>query len=296
MSKLFYYILFSFFWLITWLPLSILYLISDFFFLIIFYVARYRRKLVRKNLSNSFPELSITEIKKIERKFYRHLCDYFIETLKLMHFRVSAMRKRVQFPNIDTLFSYYEKNQSVLLYLGHYGNWEWLSLAKYAQKTDIKDFKIYPVYHTLSNKYFDKFFYRLRSNIDSTPIPQEKILRTIIEKEREKSNSIYIFIADQSTTVRNIHYWMNFLNQDTPCITGAERIAKQTGYPTLYADVRKTKRGHYSVEFIPIEENPKEAEEFQLTDSYMKLLEKTIQRDPAYWLWTHNRWKHKRKK
>jgi KDO2-lipid IV(A) lauroyltransferase len=207
-----------------------------------------------------------------------------------------TIRKRATYTNIEILDEYYKNKQSVILYLGHYGNWEWLSLAKYAQKSQIKDFMIYPVYHTLSNVAFDRLFINIRKNKNSIPVPQEKILRTMINEKRNNTAALYIFIADQSTSSGNIHYWTNFLNQDTPCISGAERIAKQTNYPVIYLDVTRVKRGHYNIELVPITDNPKELGEFELTEKYMRLMEKTIQRSPAYWLWTHNRWRHKRKK
>lgn len=293
MNKIIFSVVYAFFWLLSLLPFAILYKIADVVFFFVFHVFKYRRKLVVRNLKNSFPEKNNIEIKHIEKEFYAHLCDYFFETIKMLNVSQKEIKKRAKYLNLEILEPYISNNRSVIIYLGHYGNWEWLSLSKHAHEPE-KETMIYPVYHKLSNQAFDKLFRKLRTNIISVPIPQEKILRTMLTEERKKKAAIYIFIADQSTTWRNIHYWTKFLNQDTATITGAERIAKQTNYPSFYIDVKRVKRGHYTCELIELSNNPKEMQEFELTEKYMRMLETTIQQAPAYWLWTHNRWRHKK--
>src|SRR5690606_18317686 len=73
--------------LLSRLPFFFLYLLSDFLFVVVYYGVRYRRKLVRKNLKNAFPEKTKAERKRIEHQFYHNLCDYSIETLKLLTIR-----------------------------------------------------------------------------------------------------------------------------------------------------------------------------------------------------------------
>jgi len=293
--KLIFYIFYAFIWLLAWLPLGILYAISNVIFVLVYYVVRYRRKVVRKNLENAFPEKSKKEIRQIERRFYLHFCDYIVETIKLLNVSDKTMQKRFEYKNLDVLESFYEKNQNVILYLGHYGNWEWTIFAKAAQENHCHEYKAYSIYHPLSNKEFDEFMLRLRSKSGSVLVPQKKVLRTIIEMKRDNLPGFFCFIADQSPRKNHIAFWMKWLNQDTAPIVGAEKLAKQTGYPVVYLDIQKPKRGHYTGEFVVITENPNELPEFEITKKYMHLMEKTILRDPAYWLWTHKRWKHKRK-
>lgn len=296
MQKLLFHLIFGFFWLITWLPLEVLYLISDFNFLLIYYVVRYRRKVVRTNLTESFPEKSLSEIKFIERRFYLHFCDYFVETMKTMHMSGDEMRRRFTFKNFEILDECYEKGQNMILYLGHYGNWEWLIFAKAATICRHPDYTCYSVYHPQSNKYVDDFFLKLRSKSGSVLVAQNSILRTIITAKKENKLGFFCFIADQGTQWKNIHYWMpEWLNHETAPITGAEKIARQTRYPAWYIDVQCPKRGYYTAEFKKICDDATQLSEYELTTEYMKLMEKTIKHDPVYWLWTHNRWKRKRK-
>lgn len=291
MSKIIY----SVAWLFSLLPFPILYIISDIAFLFVFYVFRYRRKVVWENLKNSFPEKNNKELKSIMRKFYLYFCDNFMETVKLLNISKKEMNRHCYFENIELLDDYYEKDKNLILYIGHYGNWEWLTFAKWAQESRHPDFTPYSVYHPLENKVIDEFYLKLRERSGSILIPQNKVLRTLIEMQREKKKGFFCFIADQGTGWPNIYFWMQFLNQETAPIVGPERIAKQTGFPVIYVDVYRRKRGYYSAKFIIMTEDAREMKEFDLTKKYMQLLEETIERDSAYWLWTHKRWKRKRK-
>ena len=293
-SQLFVSLLYAFLWLVAWLPLGFLYIISDIIFSIVYCIARYRRKTVRKNLQNAFPDKPENEIHRIERRFYRHFCDYIIETIKLIHISQKTMRKRFEFKNLHVIDDFYRKNQNIILYLGHYGNWEWLIFAKAAQRNHHHEYRAYSVYHPLSNKAFDRFMLNLRSKSGSVLVPQKKVLRTIVEMRQNNMPGFFCFIADHRPLRSGIAFWMEWLNQDTAPIVGPEKLAKQTGYPVVYLDIQKPKRGHYTGEFIVMTEDAKQLPEFELTKQYMRLMEKTILRAPAYWLWTHKRWNQKR--
>lgn len=288
-----YYIFFGFLWLLSFLPMSVLHLLSDCIYFIIYYIVRYRRKVVRKNLNTSFPEKTKDEILKIEHDFYTHFCDYFFETIKLITMSKAEIKRRITFTNPEVLKDYYKENKSAFLYLGHYGNWEWLSYASHINKLSVEDYKMYIAYYPLGNEHMEKFFYHLRSTKSKgIPVPQKKILRAIIKINQEKKKGIFIFIADQSPTRNNVQHWLKFLNQDTAPILGPEKLAKQTGYPAIYAKIKKTKRGYYSCTFIKLTEDPKSVPDFGITNSYFNELEKSIIEDPSVWLWTHRRWKY----
>lgn len=294
-SRILISIFYVFVWLLAWLPLGILYILSDVLFVIIYYIVRYRRKITHKNLQNSFPEKSEKEILRIERRFYLHFCDYIVETIKLMHISPSTIRKRFVFKNLDVLDHYYSKNQNIILYLGHYGNWEWSIFSKAVQPNHHHAYKAYSIYSPLSNKDFDEFMLKLRSKSGSVLVPKQKVIRTMLETQRNNTSGFFCFIADQRPNRNADTFWMNWLNQDTEPITGPEKLAQKLGYPAVYLDIQKTKRGYYTAEFIVMSENPRELPEFELTKQYMHLMEKTILRNPAYWLWTHKRWKRKPK-
>jgi len=293
-SQILIYPFYAFLWLLAWLPLGVLYILSDLLFVLVYYVVRYRRKVVRNNLQNSFPDKSKKEILRIERRFYLHFCDYILETVKLIHISHKTMRKRFEFKNLHVIDDFCEKNQNIILYLGHYGNWEWIIFAKAAQLNHHHEYKAYSIYHPLNNEAFDRLMLKLRSKSGSVLVPQRKVMRTIVEMKQNNAHGLLCFIADQNPRKDSIAFWMEWLNQDTAPIVGPEKLAKQTGYPVVYLDMQKTKRGHYSVEFIIMTEDARPLPEFELTKQYMSLMEKTILRDPAYWLWTHRRWKRKR--
>lgn len=277
-------------YLISLLPFGVLYLFSDILAWLACDVVKYRRKVVRRNLTASFPDKNEKEIRQIEKKFYKFLCDYFVETVKLASMSPKKMRRHLKVENIEEINEAVRKGQSVSLYLGHYCNWEWVSslplhidpAARCAQ-----------IYHPLENKAFDKLLYRLRTKFDANNIPMKDILPTLIKWKKEDVPSVTGYIADQAPGL-NIHLFVEFLNQETGAYTGPERISKFLGAKAVYGHMSRPKRGYYTLRFIPIAENVKKEDIFVTTRKYFSLLEENIIETPQYWLWSHNRWKRSR--
>ena len=291
-ENILYFPLYFYFWLHALLPLKILYILSDILFFPMFYIVRYRRKLVYQNMKDSFPEKSEKEIRRMEKAFYHHFCDYIVETIKLLHISDKETRKRVKFHNTEALQEIVDNGGSCLMLLGHYGNWEFVpSVTLWMRKGSVIFAQIY---RPLKNKWFDRFFLKLRGRYHSECIAKQDTLRSILRYKSSGRPSITGFMADQTPSPANIHHWVNFLNHDTPVFTGVEKIAHKVGFSVFYFDVEKIKRGYYSLTIREISRNPKETEEFEITNKYMEMMETTILRAPEYWLWTHNRWKHKR--
>ncbi len=286
--KVFYYFLFVVWYLFSLMPFWLLYLISDLVYYPLYYVIRYRRKIVRKNITESFPEKSLDEIVKIEKDFYQFFCDYVVETVKLFSMSEKQMRKRMSFEGLDEVIHYLETRNCVL-YLGHYCNWEWVSsLPVYFRATDCTQGQIY---HALENKAFDSLFLRLRGRFGSVNIEMNNALRSLMQLKRKKERFVVGFIADQAPNWNNIHFWTRFLNHESAFFIGAERIAKNVDAVVYYIDMKRLKRGYYHGEFVKISDTPKEMPDYEVTTEYARLLEQSIRRDPQYWLWSHNRWK-----
>ena len=287
MKFLFYIVLFVWY-LLSLLPLRILYVLSDILFVLAYYVFRYRKRLVRKNLIDSFPEKKESDIIKIEKGFYLFLCDYIVESMKLLTMSKKNLQRRMVFKGTETVNEIIADGQSCAIYLGHYCNWEWItSLPLYVTK----DAQCGQIYHPLENKDFDRLFLRLRERMGAVCIPMAETLRRIVEFKKKGKQVVVGYISDQVPYWNNIHYWTNFLHHDTPVLTGTERIAKSANHAVFYMDVKCVRRGYYECEFKLITREPKKYKDFELTEIYFRELEKTIQRDPKYWLWSHNRWK-----
>lgn len=296
LNKIGYYI--TYYSILGWmychslLPFKALYVLSDILYVIVYKMVGYRKRIVKKNLRNSFPTLSSEELLTLEKEFYHNFCDYFVETIKLLHISDEEMMQRMQFKNVDLIKDLLKDGNSAFLYLGHYGNWEWVtSLNLHFRDTPIQ---LAQIYRPLSNKAVDDIFLKLRKRFHSIGIAKNDTLREILTMKKEGKQTLIGFISDQTPSIHNIHYWTTFLNQDTPVYTGVERIAKKTGFSVAYLDIVKVGRGRYIGECKLITDNPKEQPEFAITEKYIREFEKTILRNPAYWLWTHNRWKHKK--
>ena len=244
-------------------------------------------------MRNSFPNKSEKEIRKMQRAFYQHFCDYIVETIKLLHISDATTKRRFVMENTEILQKALDEKRQVILMLGHYGNWEYVpSITLWVDCP--KDGLMGEVYRPLKNRWFNEFFLKLRSRYKTINIPKNDVLREFIKYRRDKRPVVIGFMADQTPSPVNIHYWSNFLNQDTPMLTGIERIAQKLDCTLVYVDVIKEKRGHYRIVYSEITQTPKDYKEFEITEIYTRLMEKTILRAPEYWLWTHKRWKHKR--
>lgn len=274
--------------LFSFLPLWVHYLLSDIIYLIIYKAVGYRKGTVRRNLANSFPDKSEAELRSIERRFYRWFCDYLVETIKLITISRRQLRRRMVFKGTELIDQTVAKGQSCAVYLGHYCNWEWItSLPLWV--TD--QAQCGQIYHVLENKEFDRLFLTLRQRMGAVCIPMAETLRRIVKYRQEGRPVVIGYISDQVPFWNNIHHWLDFLHQDTPVLTGTERLARQTDHAVFYLDVRRLRRGYYEAEFRLITREPRKMPEFQITDTYFRMLEESISKAPEYWLWTHNRWK-----
>ena len=288
-----YAALYGFFYTISLLPFRVLYILSDIACLFVYRIIGYRRHIVRKNLTTSFPDKSISEIKQIERSFYHFLCDYAFETIKLLSIKPATLLRHIEFRNTEQLEECFDRGQSCAAILGHYCNWEWLSATGLAIKRH-PDAVMGLIYHPLYNKAFDRLFIAIRQSMGGTCVPKKDILRYLVSYRRTNRMSLFGYIADQTPKWENIHLWLDFLHHDTPVFTGAERIIRKMNNAVFYADMQRTRRGYYTCTFRLMTDRPQELEEHEITRRFFLMLEESINNAPATYLWTHNRWKRTR--
>lgn len=276
-----------FLYLLSLLPFRLLYLLADVFALILFYVAGYRKKVVFNNLRNAFPEKSEQEIHSIARKFYTHLSDLLVESIKMLSITKKDIDRRIKILNPELIDGYYSEGKSLLAVGTHYGNWEWGGLAL----SNMQKHKILGIYKPLSNKKADQLIKRMRSRFGTIPVPMNAALRKIVEYKDQLT--ITVLISDQTPAKNDVNHWVSFLNQQTPVFLGIEKLARQTGYPVIYCDMQKVKRGYFTIRLLPVSNEPGKTAEHELTEKHVRMLEEIIRKKPEYWLWSHRRWKHK---
>ena len=275
---------------ISWLPFRLLYFISDLFYYILYYGIKYRRKIVRKNLELSKVAKSTKDLIRIEKKFYRHLSDVFFEMFKFYSISPEEMKKRFYIENPEIFYQLEKKNKSVMFMTSHYGGFEWfLSINYHVPQLP------FAVYTPLSNKSLESLIKKFRLRHGSKLISRYEAGSYIKKQIKENKLFLYGMAADQSAQIRSITYWKEFLGVKVPVFTGSERIAKQHDIPVVFGKVIKIKRGYYKVVVDLISEFPNEYKNYQITDIYLKKLEKQIREIPEYYYWTHNRFKHKDK-
>ncbi|MFK7923160.1 MAG: lysophospholipid acyltransferase family protein [Bacteroidia bacterium] len=287
MKLIIYYLALPVLYLVSVLPFWLLYRVSDFLFVCVYGIIGYRKKVVFNNLKNSFPEKSDEELKRLQIKFYRYFFDLIVETIKTLTISPSSLRKRMIFEDKSVFEKYYQQNQSIIIVMGHFGNWE-LGGARFAIEPL---HKLYVIYHPLTNKYFDKLVYKMRTRLGNGLYAMKRTLRGMVANR--KNVTATAFIADQTPSPRDA-YWMTFLNQDTPVFTGTGKIANKFNYPVVYASVKRVKRGYYEISIEDLIKNSGDTEPEEIVASFTRRLEQDIREIPETWLWTHRRWKHKR--
>jgi Kdo2-lipid IVA lauroyltransferase/acyltransferase len=273
----------------SYLPWRVLFFISDLSFLLLYYIVGYRRKVVKMNLRNSFPEKSDEELKKIEFRFYRYFTDIIFETVKL--FTLSPIQKiarcKMDDETVKLFQDLYAKGRSGILVMGHYGNWEYCPSGLPPQT----DFQSYVIYHPLSNPYFDRLMSHMRTRTGCKLYTMTGTLKGMMNNRNELN--LTAFLSDQSPSTKGAH-WMQFMNQDTPVFNGSEKIAQKLGMAVIYGSMERIKRGSYIYHTNLICEDASKTQPGEITESHVRMLEEDIRKAPEFWLWTHRRWKHKR--
>lgn len=272
-------------------PFSLLYLRSDIFCFLVYHVVRYRRKVVRENLINSFPEKDLKELKKIEKAFYHNLCDLFVEICKLLIMKPEELQKHVRFNNPEVIRQLYDKQKSLFVAFPHSGNWEWFGKLMHV----LSPHKCSAIYKKVSNPDFDKLMYQIRTNynLDREEMLEARVSLKYLLQRKDLLNNILI-VADQSPQGLKTDYWTEFLHQDTCWFNGVEKMAKLLDYAVVFAGMKRVKRGYYEVDFELLCEDVKDAPYGSVVEKYVRSLEKFINENPDNWLWSHRRWKHSR--
>lgn len=284
-------ILSGFIYLISLLPFWMMYILSDLLYIILYYIIGYRKKVVYANLAHSFPDKSAAEIETIAKKFYKYLPDILVESVKLKSISAQQVIKRIELINPEEITRHINTGKSVIGVTAHYGNWE---MGIHRLSLMLPD-PVLIIYKPLNNSVFNKTYNNIRNRFNAQMIPMKQILRHIVRLKN--TPHISMFVADQTPTYQDSDYFMDFLNQETLVYTGAERIAKMTNNPIVYCHIgRKKKRGHYYCKFTTLVENPAEYEPYEITQLHNKFTEKIIIKNPEFWLWSHRRWKRKRRK
>lgn len=273
------------------LPFRVMYALADVLYPIVYYVVRYRRGVVEKNLRECFPELTPRERRGIERRFYRFMCDNAVETVKMAAMSPEEMERRMRFTNMEMLSRPLAEGRSVSLFLGHYGNWEWISSIPLHLRHD-PQVTAGQIYHRLRNANFDRLLLGMRSRMGATNIEMRQTARYITRLLAEGRRCVIGFIADQSPRKREVRDFTDFLHHRTPVLTGPEKITKHYDFKAVYGQVRRTGRGYYEVTFVEMHPDPKSLPDFELTDIYYRMLEESIREHPEMYLWTHKRFKH----
>lgn len=289
MQYLVYLLVYPVIWAISILPFRLLYLFSDFVYLIVYYIIRYRKKTVQENLLLALPHLSDKERLVVEKKFYHHMCDMFLEMIKTMSISKEEICKRFVFKNIEVYKELEKQGKSVAVICSHYGSYEWIISMNY-----YSDYIAYGIYKQLKNPYFDKLVHQIRSRFKAKLITTKQTIPTIIHNDKNNILSLYGFASDQSPRLSAAFHWAKFMGIEVPVHTGAEMLSKRYDMNLVYLNTKKVKRGHYEATLEVLSDDPKTVPNYELTDQFLKLLEAQIYEAPEYYLWTHKRWKYRR--
>lgn len=288
MQAVVFWLIYPLLWFISILPFWLFYRVSDLVYFIVYYLVGYRKKTVTDNLELVFPEKSSHEIIEIRKKFYRHMCDMFLEMIKSISISEEELKKRFVFTNLEELRHIEKLDKSIILMCGHYASYEWL----FALQLNNLKHKAFGIYKKIRNPGFDKLVNDIRRRFGAELIRNSTSTSRITQNEKEGVRGIYAMIADQSPKSPNYKFWTDFMGKKVPFYTGSERMAKELDMAVIYLHVEKIKRGRYKASLINIADSPSKTEDHQITLEYKQHLEKQIREKPEFYLWTHKRWKH----
>ncbi len=287
MKFLIFILVYPIVWLISLLPMRLLYLFSDFIYLLVYYIFGYRKKVVTSNLHLAFPEKSDKEIIKIQKKFYSHFIDIFIEMIKSFSISEKELQKRYQFSNIELLQEQEKKGKSIVLMGSHYANWEWIIvLNKYIS------FKTYAAYTRIQNKYFEKKILASRERLGANFKKTNEFIPFIESNKKNNVLALYGLLSDQSPQLDRSKYFSEFMGVKVPVHTGAEFLAKKFDHSVILLKTKKIKRGYYITEFKILAKNPNDYNNYEITDLFLREVESQIKEKPEHYFWSHKRWKH----
>jgi len=281
---------YPFIWIFSRLPMRILYIKSDFFYFLIYYVFGYRKKVVFNNLKLSFPEKSDEELKLISKKFFKHFTDLFMESVKAFSISEKEILKRYKYKNPELVNEFAKQGRNIALVGAHQANWEWsISLAL------VLDLPVYGAYTKLNNKFFEKAVRESREKFGVNGYKTSDTVRGMQQNFSNNKQGAYILLSDQSPQPHKTYYWKEFFGVKVPIHTGAEMLSKKFDLVVINYVTRKIKRGYYETEFQLITDAPKEFDNYKITDQYLALTEENIKMQPELYLWSHKRFKHKDK-
>ena len=289
MQLLLFIIVYPIIWLISILPFRLLYIFSDFVCFLVYNVFGYRKKVVRENIAMALPHLSEKERLNIEKKFYQHMCDMFLEMIKTMSISQKEMEKRFVFTNLDLYLDLEKKGKSIALLCAHYASYEWAVSMNYHIT-----FTGYGVYKKINNKYFDRLIKKIRGRFKAPLITTRETIPTIDRNNRTNNLAVYGLASDQSPQASKAYHWAPFMGIETPVHTGAEMLAKRFDMNVIFLKNKKVKRGYYQATFELMAYHPKEVPNYEISDDFLRRVEKQILEAPEFYLWTHKRWKHKK--
>ena len=290
MQLVVYILVYPLLWLVSRLPFKIIYFISDGVYILLYYLIGYRKKVVRNNLALTFPEKSEEERLIIEKKFFRHMCDIFLEMIKTLGISNKEVQKRFTVTNMEVLHELEAKGINTMLMLPHYASWEWVVSLNLQIKS-----KGYGIYQKIQNKYFDKLVRDLRGRFNTQLISTRESRKILKDAKESKQLLMVGIISDQSPMVIKAKYWTDFMGIVVPVHVGGEEICKANDIIPVYLKTRKIGRGYYEGTVKVLSENPSEVEDYKITDAFLRETEKSIREAPEYYFWTHKRWKHKDK-
>lgn len=275
--------------LLSCIPFRVMYVLSDCLYYVVYYIVRYRRPIVRRNLMESFPEKEEQEIIRIEKKFYRYFTDQVLESCKMATISPEEMSRRMKFTNMEAANAVLREGKTIGVYMGHYGNWEWVSSLPLGLEKNVDAVQIY---HQLRNENMNKLILYTRGRMGAISVEMRKTARYITEQTAKGRVSIIGFIADQSPKKKEVRHFLPFLHHNVPVLTGTEKIIKHYGFEAWFMKMKRVKRGYYEAELVRMHDNPQSLPDFELTAIYYQMLEQMIQNVPELYLWTHKRFKH----
>ena len=249
----------------------------------------FRKKIIaKKNILIAFPDLNEKSINEMIDRMWKNIGRIFGEYIHINKFSViDQKKKKIVFSNKKNIEILKKNNKPIVFFSGHFANFE--LMAKCLQELG---FNIGAIYRPLNNIFLNPIMEFIRKKY-ICPIQIEKGSNGTkkLIKHISTNNPLALMIDQRlSSSIR-----VPFFNQHATTTTTPAQLAIK--YDALLVPVFLKRLEKTNFEFF-IEEplitnqtNDYDKDIFNITQIMNIKIEEFIKRDPAHWLWSHDRWK-----
>ena len=238
---------------------------------------------IQKNLEISEIGNSINERQTIINNMWGNYGKILAEYVFIKEFRQKSLSKNIKVFGQNFLEEIKKDKRPVIFISGHFNNFE--LMAMHLEKSDID---LAAIYRPLNNKFLNPIMERIRKNY----ICKKQIKKGIsgtkeILKYFKLGTSIALMVDQRvSEGISCKFFKMNALTTTIPA-----QFVKKFNCSVVPIYIEREENNQFKIEIMKPLKFPENESIETITTYINKILEEMVKKNPAQWIWTHDRWK-----